>query len=351
MGDVHPNAVKVELLEELAKIAPKPLSITILSSTGAEAVESALKTAKLFTGKPGVISFEGAYHGLTYGTLSATDRSDFTAPFKDQIPQFGMRLPFPDPLHGITDEDVLHTLEQKLRKGAKKVVGAILYEPIQGRGGIRAASPAFLKGLRAIARRYKLLLIADEVMTGFGRTGNRFAAQDSGVIPDLLCIGKALGNGFPISACLGSPKIMRAWPVSDGEAIHTSTFLGNPLGCAMALAAIQEAEKLGLAARARGLGRDWIPQLQRTMEPHPQVAEVRGRGLMVGIEFVKDKRTMRPDAKLASQVVVRALQKGLLLLSGGLHRNVLTLLPPLTISKQDLSRSTQILKDILYGKD
>jgi 4-aminobutyrate aminotransferase-like enzyme len=343
MGDVHPNPVKVELLEALATIAPGALNVSILSSSGADAVESACKTARLFTGKPGVIAFKGAYHGLSYGTLALTDRPEFSSPFRNQLLSHVTRVPFPDSLRGQFEEDCLAQVEKALTKS----VGAILVEPIQGRGGIRVPKPSFLKKLRQLATRHSVLLIADEIFTGFGRTGKMFAVEHSGVVPDLLCVGKALANGFPISACIGSKKVMAAWPASDGEAIHTSTFLGNPLGCAMAVASVREIQKQRLPARAKALGDWWINDLRDALMRNPHVADIRGRGLMIGIELVKDKRSLVPDPKRTAQIVERALKCGLLLLSGGNMRNVLSLTPPLVISKRELSHATALLKELL----
>lgn len=351
MGDVHPNAVKVELLEALARIAPNPLTVAILSSTGAEAVESALKTARLFTGKRGVIAFSGAYHGLSYGTLGATDREDFKQPFRDQLPSWMTHAPFPDPLRGPSQEQCLQVLDRMVKQHPAGPFGALILEPIQGRGAVRIASPSFVRALRRLTRKHGMLLIADEVMTGLGRTGRTFAMQHAGVTPDLLCLGKALGNGFPISVCLGSPRVMKAWPSSDGEAIHTSTFLGNPLGCAMAVAALGEMKRLNLANRSESLGKSWLKDLQTRIGAHPNVGDIRGRGLMIGIELVKDRVTRLPDARRASDLVTRALGKRLILLSGGVDRNVITLLPPLTISLNELKRATQLIKELLYGKD
>ena len=352
MGDVHPSSVKVQLLEKLADIAPGKLSVSILSSSGAEAVESALKTARLYTGKPGVIAFKGAYHGLTYGTLGLTDRMEFSAPFRDQIAPTVVHRAFPDSLRGPTEEVALNELNHFLKAGGKShagPIGAIIFEPIQGRGGIRMLSPSFIKGLREIARRYHLLLIADEIMTGLGRTGRVFAIEHAGVTPDLLCVGKALANGFPLSACIGTPEVMSAWPSSDGEAIHTSTFLGNPLGCAMALASIKELLSKKLSAKAAEMGRWWKDELTREIGSHPRVGEIRGQGLMIGIEFVKDKKSMAADPQWTSRIVTDSLKRGLILLSGGQGRNVLTLTPPLTISKSQLQKATRLLKECLYG--
>jgi 4-aminobutyrate aminotransferase-like enzyme len=348
MGDVHPTVVKVELLEALAKLAPGDLSVSILSSSGAEAVESALKTARLLTGKPKVLCFRGGYHGLSYGTLAVCDRTEFRGPFEDQLASIGAAVPYPDTLHGPSEEDVLDQIDRWMAKGKALAedIGAILVEPMQGRGGIRVPRPIFMKGLREIATRHNLLLVADEIYTGFGRTGKRFGVDHAGVVPDLLCVGKALSNGFPISACIGSPKVMSAWPASDGEAIHTSTFLGNPLVCAMALASLKELEMRKLAARSAALGKWWKDELAYALGADPRVAEIRGLGLMIGVEIVTDINSLAPHSALAGLVVTEALRRGLIVLAGGVHRNVITLTPPLTITKQELAIATAILKDI-----
>jgi 4-aminobutyrate aminotransferase / (S)-3-amino-2-methylpropionate transaminase / 5-aminovalerate transaminase len=176
-----------------------------------------------------------------------------------------------------------------------------------------------------------------------------FAVDHSGIAPDLMCTGKALANGFPISACIGTPEVMQAWPESDGEAIHTSTFLGNPLGCAMAVASLHELTGLRLAARAASLGAWWKEQLQETLGRFPCVGEIRGLGLMIGIELVKDKSAAVPHPRLAAQMVVRSLEKGLIILSGGKARNVLTLTPALTVTKDELTRSSHVLHQVMLG--
>jgi 4-aminobutyrate aminotransferase-like enzyme len=340
MGDVHPNAVKVDLLEALQEITPGDLSHSILSSSGAEAIESALKTARLATGKRGVIAFDGGYHGLSYGTMGATDRPEFKTPFQDQVPSWITHSAFPDRLQGLSEEKCLEILERLLKSGSHPAgpFGALLVEPMQGRGGIRIPQPLFLQGLRDLAKRYELMLIADEIFTGFGRTGRMFGVDHSKVVPDLMCLGKALTNGFPLSACVGTPDVMNAWPESDGEAIHTSTFLGNPLGCAMGLAAIRELKAKRLVERSAKIGESWKRKLQDALGSHPGVLDIRGAGLMIGIELAD---------RLAGRVVTESLRRGLIVLSGGKQRNVLTLTPPLTISEKELSQATTILSDVL----
>src|SRR5208283_979344 len=237
MGDVHPSARKAELARKLSRITferwsnGKKSGKVIFGNSGFEAVEAALKTAVLATGRHGIIAFNGAYHGLGYGALNATHREFFRGPFHSQLREFGHFVPFP-----ARPGDVANIEWNIRRLFHREWIGAILVEPVQGRGGCNVPPGEFLPGLRKICDEQGALLILDEIYTGFGRTGTWFACEHSGVTPDLVCLGKALTGGFPLSACVGRADIMNtAWPASRGEAIHTSTFLGHPVGCAMAL--------------------------------------------------------------------------------------------------------------------
>lgn len=356
MGDVHPPAVKVRLLERLARISPFSSTQTVLTSSGAEAVEVALKTARLYTGKPGVVAFTGAYHGLTYGALSVTDRALFRAPFEDQLNPHVVRVPYPHPYRppGVLTaraEDLgraaVEAVESALGTEAGQRVGAVIVEPVQGRGGDVVPPPGFLAGLAGLCGERGLVLIVDEVYTGLGRTGRMFACEREGVVPDLLCLGKALSGTLPIAACLGSEEVMQAWPPSSGEAIHTSTFLGNPLACAAALASLGEIERLGLPERAAEEGERWRGHLRDLAVRHPTVGDVRGRGLMIGLDLVRDPHSTEPDPERARRAIVAALREGWILLAGGVDRNVLSLSPPLTISRRVLEASVEMLDRVL----
>jgi 4-aminobutyrate aminotransferase len=349
LGDVHPPEIKVQLLERLAEIAPGDLSQSILANSGSEAVEAALKTARLASGKPGVLAFTGAYHGLTYGALSVTDGDFFRGPFTDQLGIPVARVPYPNPYRPAPElggEDLLagtlglvaHQLD------ANDAVGAIIVEPILGRGGIVVPPDGFLRGLRELCDDRGLVLIFDEVYTGFGRTGRWFACQHEEVVPDLLCVGKALTGALPFSACVGRPEVMAAWPPSSGEAIHTSTFLGHPLGCAAALAQIDEIERLGLTDRATRLGSALTDRLEHMRASFPAIGDVRGRGLLVGIELVQDPATRTPDPLLGSRLTVEALRAGLIVLCGG---HILELSPALTIGAEQLDFAMAALEGLL----
>ncbi|MDB4949444.1 MAG: Acetylornithine transaminase [Gemmatimonadetes bacterium] len=356
MGDVHPPDVKVDVLRALAEVAPRGLRRSILASSGAEAVEAALKTAAVATGKPRVLAFHGGYHGLTYGALSVSSREDFRAPFAAQLGIYAVFAPYPyayrSPFGTDPDEVCAATLRYveyllDTPGTASEGVGAILVEPVQGRGGDVVPPAGFLPGLRRICDERELLLIFDEVYTGFGRTGRWFACEHWGVVPDVMVVGKALTGGFPFAACIGTDRVMEAWPRSRGEAIHTSTFLGNPLGCAAALASIAVLRDERLVERSAALGADLQRRLAEMTAGHPRVGEVRGLGMMIGMEMVRDRATREPAPELAGRVVVQALRRGLLLLGGGIHGNVLSFSPPFVITEGQLDAALDIIAAIL----
>ncbi len=327
MGDVHPSAVKVELCARLSRLAPIPHAQVILGQNGSDAVEAALKTAVLATGRRGVLAFDGGYHGLSYGALDATARPDFRAPFQAQLGRFTSHVPY-----GCGAEQIDAAV-------AGGEIGAILAEPIQGRGGIVAPPDGWLRDLRALCTRRGVLLILDEIFTGWGRTGDWFACQSEQVVPDIVCVGKAMGGGLPIAACLASRDLMACWPKSEGEALHTSTFLGNPLACAAALAALNVLERDDLPRRAREIGRVFGDGLHRLCRDFPaQLDTARGRGLMLGLVF------HRKDSALA--LVPAALRRGLILLPAG-DGSVLEFVPPLTISHAQIDWCLRTLRSLL----
>lgn len=374
MGDVHPHELKARLARELSRVtferwtrttklkgqssklkAPRAGKV-IFGSSGFEAVEAALKTARLATGRPGVIAFEGGYHGLGYGALNATHREDFRAPFRDQLREFGHFVPFPDcagcdcagKSPGATCGR-LDQIEAAMRRLFRRhAIGAVLVEPVQARGGVRVPPPEFLPRLRRLCDAHGALLVLDEIYTGFGRTGAWFACEHAGVVPDLICLGKALTGGFPLSACVGRADVMdAAWPPSTGEAIHTSTFLGHPVGCAMALAQIGEIRRRRLPARAAALGRLLRAELAAVAAALPAHRRglVRGLGLMAGLALPHpDGRT---DGAAALRAVQRLLGEGFLLLPEGAEGEVVAFTPPLTIAAADLRRAARALGRVL----
>jgi 4-aminobutyrate aminotransferase / (S)-3-amino-2-methylpropionate transaminase / 5-aminovalerate transaminase len=358
LGDVHPPAVKVEVLRALAEAAPGALEKSVLASSGAEAVEAALKTVAIATGKPRVVAFHGAYHGLTYRALSVSGREDFRAPFAAQLGAAPLFVPYPYPYRspfGSNPAEVcaatLRYLEHLLDTPgtAHEGVGAVLLEPVQGRGGDVVPPPGFLAGVRRICDERGLLLVADEVYTGFGRTGRWFACEHEGVVPDLMVVGKGLTGGLPFAACIGTPEVMDRWPRSTGEAIHTSTFLGHPLGCAAALASMAVLREERLVERSAELGGRMRARLEAFAADHPQIGEVRGRGMMIGVELVRDRGSREPAPELAGRVVVEALRRGVLVLGGGIHGNVLSLSPPFVLTDPQADHALGVLEEVLGG--
>lgn len=329
MGDVHPSEVKVRLCERIAELVPLPQAQVILGQNGGDAVEAALKTVMLALGRPGILAFEGGYHGLTYGALDVTARADFRTPFRAQMGGFTRHLPYGCPLEDVRTHISAHT------------PGAILAEPIQGRGGIVVPPEGWLRGLRELCTGTNTLLILDEIFTGWGRTGDWFACQHEGVIPDILCVGKAMGGGLPLSACVASHDLMAVWGESTGEALHTSTFLGNPLACAGALAALAVLEEEDLPTRTVSMGAVFADGLQTLQAEFPkQITEVRGRGLMLGLEFGSRDRAL--------PLVPAALRAGLILLPAGDGR-VLEFVPPLVITEGQTSWCLAAMRRLLAG--
>ena len=372
MGDVHPHALKAQLARELSRITferwtaksnrqsaigNRQSGKVIFNNSGFEAVEAALKTAMLATGKRGVIAFEGAYHGLGYGALNATHREHFRAPFRSQLREFGNFLPFPvaaDVSRRTSSGETTAESLRRLTSAATKIfhrekIGAILVEPIQARGGINIPPPEFIPLLRKLCDQHGALLILDEIYTGFGRTGKWFACEHSGVIPDLICLGKALTGGFPLSACVGRADVMdAAWPASQGEAIHTSTYLGHPVGCAMALAQIAEIKRLKLCERSAKLGTRLLKKLSILHPPSSILIRARSIGLMAGLEL------LNPDGSPATaeslRVIKAMLHRGYILLPEGEHGNIISFTPPLTITEAQLTRMvTEIEKILNHG--
>ena len=329
MGDVHPPAVKVDLLEALVGRYPGGVPARgVLSSSGSDAIETAIKTAMLATGRPGILAFEGAYHGLALGVLDATSREDFRNPFAERLPDLTVFAAF-------DDLDAAH----RAIRDAEIPIGAVLVEPIQDRGGERVPAPGYLKGLLDLCRANGMLLIADEIYTGFGRTGRWFACEHEDVVPDLLCVGKGMASGMPISACLGRRETMDAWPVSRGEALHTQTFIGHPTGCAAALACIEVLESEGYVERAASLGARALDHLAKHAASRAEIIEIRGRGLMIGIEVVAS-----PGAAAVCQ---RALARGVIALPSGSRGEVVSVTPPLCIDEAAFLAALDVLVESL----
>ncbi len=337
MGDVHPTAVKARLLERLAAIAPGDLQKTYLTTGGAEAIEFALKTAVLKTGRSRFLAYDGAYHGLSLGTLEVTGIPKFRDPFKALVGKRTTWLRYP----GADDSAAAALAAASEALDADREIAAIVVEPVQGRGGVIVPPAGFLRGLRALCNARGVLLIVDEIYTGFGRTGMLFACQRDDVVPDLLCIGKALGGGVPIGATIGRAGVIDAWAKSSGEALHTATFLGNPIACAAALATLDEFERLQLVARVQAGTAAFAERVERFLN-YDGVKAVRGVGFLWAVEFV--------DAGIANRVVVDALERGVIVLQSGPTGTSITIAPPLTIEHDQLARALALLESCLQPR-
>jgi acetylornithine/LysW-gamma-L-lysine aminotransferase len=313
------NDVRSELLKKIMTIAPKGLGKVFLSNSGSESVECAIKLARKFSGKPEIIAMIGAFHGKTMGALSATWKKKYRGPFEPLIPGF-KHVP-PDNL-------------EKIRDAITEKTAAVLVEPIRGEGGIRMPSDDFLPGLREICDETGVLLIFDEVQTGFGRTGKVFACEHWGVVPDVLCLAKSVAGGLPMGATFAREDTMASF--QRGE--HSSTFSGNPLVCAAASAAIDVLIEERLPERAATLGRYFMDKLEALGEKHPIIREVRGLGLMIGVETRFD----------VYNIILGCMDMGVLVLDAG--RNVLRFLPPLIIEREQVDRVVNVL-DSVMAKD
>ncbi|MFN2461442.1 MAG: aspartate aminotransferase family protein [Candidatus Velthaea sp.] len=336
MGDVHPTEVKARLLAALAEITPGDLQKTYLTTSGAEAVEFALKTAVLATGKSRFLAYRGAYHGLSVGTLEVIGIPKFRAPFASLVGDRTTWLDFP----GAGTSAPLAVDAARAALERDDGIAAVVVEPIQGRGGVIVPPSGFLRGLRAVCDERGVLLIADEIYTGFGRTGPMFACERDGVVPDLLCLGKALGGGMPLAATVGRPQVMDAWPKSTGEALHTSTYLGNPVACAAALANIAELRRLDVTAHVRRR-EPWLRDRLVRFAAHDDVVDVRGAGFLWGIEF--------RSAAAANRVVVTTLARGVILLQSGPTGTSVTIAPPLVIGDAQLARALDLTESVVGG--
>ena len=331
LGDVYASDVKVELLERLAALFPEPGARVMLGSSGADAVTAALKTAVLATGKPGVVAFRGAYHGLSHGPLAACGLHEgFRAPFAAQL---GDHVRFVDyPKRGASRTEDIRSLDQCLvdidRALDAADIGAVLIEPVLGRGGCVVPPAQLPNALRDLCDRRGVLLIADEVWTGLGRGGG-WLSRGSDFVPDIVCLGKGLGGGLPISACIGRERVMAAWGAHGGSTIHTATHFGSPLACAAALAVLDEVDALG--GRASMVGDHFIRELHACVQGRA-VRSVRGAGLMIGVE-------LEGGARRALAVTRALLAEGYIVLTGGAGGDVLTLTPPLDVDELCLPSS------------
>lgn len=334
LGDVYPSRSKIEFLRLLKSFLPDHLKKGTLALSGSHAVEIALKTAQLATRKAGFICFDGSYHGLDLGVLPITSRSEFKAPFKKWLREENVvSLPL---------NCRINLIENTIIKQKKQGIGTagLVVEPIQGRAGIIPAEISWLQDLRILTKEHNISLIFDEVLTGAGRSG-KFTFADE--IPcDLLCLGKAIGGGFPLSACFGTEKIMRAWPKSTGESIHTGTFFGHPFCCAVGIETLLAIKNEKLVSRSKKLGQELLSILCSTFLQMPLVSAVRGTGLMLSIEFSKPGYGVTMMNRLRKENIIA--------LVSGNNGQCLSLTPAFNINKKDLFNFVEVFKRLIKNK-
>jgi len=333
----------VALAERLNALAPGDFAKkTLLLTSGAEALENAVKIARAYTGRPGIIAFTGGYHGRTMFTLGLTGK---VAPYKlgfGPFPGSVFHAQFPNPLHGVSEDAALASVETLFKNDIEaSQVAAIVIEPVQGEGGFYVAPKSFMQRLRALCDQHGILLVADEVQTGAGRTGTFFAMEQMGVAADIVTLAKSLAGGFPLSAVVGRAEVMDA----PGPGGLGGTYAGSPLGCAAALAVLDVFEQQDLLARSRAVGERLRAGLQALAAKHRAIGDVRGLGAMLAIELFKQGDVHQPDADLTKAVVAEAARRGLILLSCGVYGNVIRILVPLTASDAHLDEGMTILGD------
>lgn len=335
----------VELAERINALAPGNFDKkTFFLSSGAEAVENAVKIARAYTKRSGVIAFTSGYHGRTMMTLGLTGK---VAPYKVGFGPFPgdiFHAQFPNALHGVSVDEAMASVETIFKNDIEASrVAAIIVEPVQGEGGFNVAPFDFLQRLRALCDQHGILLIADEIQTGAGRTGTWFAIEQSGVAPDLITMAKSMAGGFPISAVVGRAEVMDA-PAPGGLG---GTYAGSPLGCAAALAVLQIFEKEQLLQRSQALGQRITSRLQTLATTQPAIADVRGLGAMVAMELCKNGDVHQPDADLTKRLCAEATKQGLILLSCGTYGNVVRILVPLTANDAIVDEGLDMLEAAL----
>ncbi len=340
----------VRLTELLAATLPDPIDTIFLLNSGSEAIEGALKLARRVTGRPGIIAFRGAFHGRTIGATSVTSSNlNYRVGYEPLLPNVYLS-PFPAAYRDFGDDEAEATrsclaaldalLATTIPAGS---VAAILIEPVLGEGGFIPAPDAFLRGLRERCDAHGILLIVDEVQTGYARTGRMWAFEHAGIVPDVVCIAKAIANGLPLSAIATRRELQERW----GKSAHGSTYGGNPVSCAAAIAVLQTMEAEGLVANAAARGAELRAGLDRLAAEDDRIGDVRGPGLMVGVELVRDRETREPDGDLATAMLARCADLGLLVLTCGPAHNIVRWIPPIDVAAAEIVESLELFGEAL----
>ena len=349
MGFAEPT---VTLARMLADTFPAPLDAVLFLNSGSETIDGAIKLARRVTGRPAIIAFRGAFHGRTIGATSVTSSNlNYRRGYEPLLPSV-YQVPFPSVYRDFGDDEALATrrclenLDDLLHTTvAPSQVAAILIEAVQGEGGYYPAPVAFLRALRALCTEHGILLIADEVQSGFGRTGEMWAFEHAGIVPDVVCVAKAIANGLPLSAIVSSHELQERW----GRGAHGTTYGGNPVACAAGVAVLETIRDEQLVANARARGAELAGGLRELMADFPAIGDVRGPGLMIGVEFVKDRTTREPDGVMSEAVAARAADAGLLILNCGLHHQVVRWIPPLDVTVPEIEEALGLFEQALRG--
>jgi 4-aminobutyrate aminotransferase/(S)-3-amino-2-methylpropionate transaminase len=342
---IVPYETYVTLAERLIEASPfrSPAKAAFFNA-GTEAVENSIKFARAFTGRPAVIAFEGGFHGRTLLSLSLTSK---THPYKAGLGPFApevYRVPFPNEYRGIPSSEALAALERALiTQVAPETVAAIVIEPVQGEGGFVVAPADFFEGVRRVCDDHGIVLVVDEVQTGFGRTGKLFATEHYGIEPDLMTVAKSIAAGLPLSGVIGKAEIMDA----PADSAIGGTYVGNPVAQAAALAILDAFEEEGICDRAAQIGETIRARMEAWQERWPRIGDVRGLGAMLAIELVEDPATKEPDAEAASAIVTAAAERGLLLLKSGIYSNCIRVLTPLVLSDAELDEALAVWEEAL----
>jgi 4-aminobutyrate aminotransferase len=339
----------VRLAERLAETLPDPIDSVMFLNSGSEAIDGALKLARRVTGRPGIIAFRGGFHGRTFGATSVTTSSlNYRTGYEPLLPGvFFAPYPAAWPEFDGDDEAASSASLASLRSLldtviAPSMVASILIEPVRGEGGYNPAPPPFLRALRALCDEHGILLIADEVQTGFGRTGRMWGFEHAGIAPDVVVLAKAIANGLPLSAIASSRALMERW----GKSAHGSTYGGNPVACAAGLAVLDTIADEGLIENAAARGADLRAGLARIAAEEPRIGDVRGPGLMIGVELVRDG-TREPDGPLAKAAIARAADLGLLILTCGSNGNVIRWIPPIDVTGAEIGEAIEIFGEVM----
>jgi 4-aminobutyrate aminotransferase len=334
----------------LAEFLPEQLDSIFFMNSGSEAIEAALKLARRVTGRPGIIAFRGGFHGRTIAAASITSSNiNYRLGYEPLLP--GIYLsPFPSVYRefGGDEERAVDVSLAYLRDLLKSViapsaVAAMILEPVQGEGGYIPAPPAFLRALRSICDEHGILLIADEVQAGFGRTGKMWSFEHAGIVPDVVCMAKAIANGLPLSAIASSKALQQRW----GRSAHGTTYGGNPVSCAAGIAVLETIRAQRLVENSAARGAELMAGLRAIAADDPRIGDVRGMGLMIGVEFVRDQATREPDGTLCETVIQGCADAGLLIISCGVEHNVVRWIAPLDVSSEEIDEALGIFSRVL----